>query len=97
MKTLPNTIYEHDSNIVARLIAGELILVPIRKNLGDMEHIYIMNETAARIWDLIDGQRTLEQVFACILDEFDVDPDQAEQDFVELIQGLVEIGALAKK
>jgi hypothetical protein len=57
-----NTIYKHDPNIVARMIGGEMILVPIRKNVGDMENIYTLNETAARIWELVDGQHSLEEI-----------------------------------
>ena len=40
-----------DPNIVSRKIAGEVILVPIRKNVGDLESIYTLNEVAARIWE----------------------------------------------
>ncbi len=49
-------IYMHDPSIVSRSIAGEVILVPIKKNVGDLESIYTLNDTGARIWELIDSQ-----------------------------------------
>jgi len=90
-------IYQHDPNIVSRSIAGETILVPIRKNVGDMETIYTLNETAARIWELIDGQRSLAELHRQVVDEFAVEPLEAQNDLLELVNNLVENGALLKK
>jgi hypothetical protein len=92
-----STIYQHDPNIVSRLIAGEMVLVPIRNNVGDMECIYTLNETAARIWELIDGQRSLAQVQQQVIGEFEISPRQAELDLLELIDSLLDNGALTKK
>ena len=50
-----NRIVQKDSSIVSRRIADEVILVPIRKKLGEVECLYTLNEAGARIWKLIDG------------------------------------------
>ncbi len=96
--TEPNlqTIYRHDPQIVARKIAGEVILVPVRKHVGEFESIYTLNETAAYTWELIDGQRTASAILESILDEFEIERVQAEADLTELLHNLVEIGALEK-
>jgi hypothetical protein len=88
------SIYKQDPNIVCREIAGEMILVPIRSNVSDMASIYTLNETAAVIWQQIDGQRTLEEIKGVIINQFDVPPDQAEQDLFELVENLAGVGAL---
>ncbi len=80
-----------DPNIVSRKIAGEVILVPIRKNVGDLESIYTLNEVAARIWELIDGKRRACQIRDTIIEEFDVTPEQAEDDLLELLEKLEKI------
>ena len=54
--------YQRDSNVVYREIAEERILVPIRKQVADMACIYVLNETGARIWELMDGQRSLAEI-----------------------------------
>ena len=90
------TVYRHDPNIVSRLIGGEMILVPIRQNVGDMENIYTLNETGARIWELIDGQRSLGDVHDQLVSEFEIDPLQAKSDLLELIDNLLAEGALAE-
>lgn len=83
-----------DSSIVTREIAGETILVPIRQNVGDLESIYTLNETASRIWALIDGRRTLGDIRDEMVAEFDVDEAEAEQDLLELVEQLQAAGAL---
>jgi hypothetical protein len=92
-----HTIYQHDPNIVARLIAGEMILVPIRKNVGDMEDIYTLNETGARIWELIDGHRSIAEICQHMVREYGIDPLLAEQDLIELIDNLLEEGVIVEQ
>jgi hypothetical protein len=86
--------YCHDPSIVSREVAGEVILVPIRNNVGDLESIYTLNETAARIWTLLDGERTLAEVRDAMVAEFEVEPAEAVADLLALVERLVGIGAL---
>ena len=88
---IQNRRYQKDPNIVSRRIANEFILVPIRHKVGDLESIYTLNEVAARIWELIDGKRNTEQIRNIIIDEFQVSPEEAEQDLSEFIHKLEQI------
>lgn len=89
-----DTVYRQDPSIVSRNIAGEMILVPIRNNVGDLESIYTLNETAALIWELLDGEHTLMAVRDAVVTEFEVETDEAEQDMLELVAQLESIGAV---
>lgn len=91
-----NQLYQKDPQIVYREIAGESILVPIRPNADDLDSIYTLNETGARIWALLDGQHTLDEIVEEIVAEFDVDHEQVEQDLLELIRDLESIRAVVK-
>ena len=82
--------------MVSREIAGEVILVPIRQNVGDLESIYTLNETAARAWSLIDGQHTVMDIQEAIVAEFEVEDNEAQQDLIELIENLESISAVEK-
>ncbi|MGC9521785.1 MAG: PqqD family protein [Anaerolineae bacterium] len=86
--------YRHDPAIVSREVAGEVILVPIRDNVGDLESIYTLNETAARVWALLDGERTLAEVRDAMVAEFEVEAAEAEADLLALVERLVGVGAL---
>lgn len=88
--------YQKDPSIVFREIAGEMILVPIRQNVGDLESIYTLNETAARIWALMDGQRTVQEIRDEIVKEFEVEADEAQRDLAELLEQLESVGAVKK-
>jgi hypothetical protein len=88
--------YRRAPSIVSREIAGETILVPIRKNMGDLESIYTLNETAAYAWELIDGQRSVQTIRDEIVGEFEVGADEAEQDLLKLLAQLESFGAVER-
>jgi hypothetical protein len=82
--------------MVSREIVGEVILVPIRQNVGDLESIFTLNETAGRAWALMDGEHTLGQIIEQIVSEFEVGSEEAQHDLFELLGQLQEIGAVLK-
>ena len=89
-----NQRFQKDTSIVSQEIAGEVILVPVRQSVGELDSIYTLNETAAYTWSLIDGQRTLEEIHQQIVAEYDVDEDVTRQDLLELVEMLKHIGAI---
>lgn len=86
-------IYSKNESIVARRLDEEIILVPIRNNIGDMNNVYVLNEVGARIWELIDGRKDLSEIVSVIKNEFDSPPD-VERDIREFISDLEHIGAI---
>jgi hypothetical protein len=89
-------IYSKSDSIVFRKIADEFILVPIRQNVGDLESIYTLNETAARIWELIDGKIKVKEIKEKLIEEFEVTPEEVEKDIVEHLMQLEEIKAIVR-
>lgn len=81
-------IYKKNPKIVARKSGDEYILVPITDNVANMEAVYTMNETAAFIWENIDGSRSIEEIAGLLSDEFEADKDTAMADVIELIEDL---------
>jgi len=91
---MQETRHEKSEDIVARKIAEEVILVPIRQKIGDLQNIYTLNEVAAKIWELLDGQKTLLQIRDVIISEFEINPEQAQKDLEEFLQKLENIEAI---
>jgi hypothetical protein len=89
-------IYHKDPAIVARLIADEMILVPIRQSAGDLDSIYLLNETAQAAWALFDGSRTVGEIRTTLSETFAVDEGTAGQDLLELVANLERVGALIR-
>lgn len=86
--------FEKYPNIVSRMIADEVILVPIRRNVGDLESIYTLNEVGAFIWDKIDGEKKLSEIRDLIVEEFDASTEEVEKDLIEFILKLEEMGGI---
>ena len=86
--------YVKDPSIVYREIAGEAILVPIRRNVADMESVYTLDSVGADIWELIDGDRTLSEILDLLLGAYDVDVAVLSKDLDEFVGQLEAIGAI---
>ena len=87
-------IYKKSDSVVFRKIGNEFILVPIRQDVGDLESIYTLNETGARIWELIDGKTKVSKIKERLVEEFEVLPEKAEKDLIEHLRQLEEIEAI---
>jgi Coenzyme PQQ synthesis protein D (PqqD) len=89
-----STIYSKAHDFIQRQVAGECILVPIRRNQSDANSIYVLNETGAALWDRIDGARSVQEIELDLTQEYDVAADQLRQDFETLLADLLSIRAI---
>jgi hypothetical protein len=77
-------------DIVARVIEGDLILVPLTAGIGDMEdELYTLNETGKDIWDRLDGVRSLGEIAVELAIEYEASANEIELDVVGLVTELV--------
>jgi hypothetical protein len=88
--------YKRNENFVFRKIGDEMILVPIKDNVGDMGYIYNFNELAAFVWENLDGKDRLLDIKNSMVEEFEVSAQQAEEDLCEFVDDLKEIGAIVR-
>jgi hypothetical protein len=86
--------YQKDPDVVAREIAGEQVLVPIKKQAAETAAIYVLNETGALVWDQLDGQSTLAQIRDSLVEEYEVGSEEASADLIVLLKELQEIGVV---
>ena len=77
-----------------RRIADELILVPIRGHAAELSYVYALNETAARIWELIDGEHGRAAICGVLADEFEVTAADAAADLEAFLGELLAIDAV---
>lgn len=90
----PTAIYTKHPDYVQRDVAGECILVPIRRTLTEANSIYVLNETGAALWNRIDGQRTAQDIMTDFCNEYEVATDQLAKDFTSLLDDLLSIQAV---
>ena len=86
--------YIKDPSIVSRPVADEYILVPISQSADEVESIYTLNDVAARIWELLDGDHSLVEIRDIIVAEYVVDTAKAQADLQKFLQKLEGIGAV---
>jgi hypothetical protein len=81
-------VYRKNGNIVYRTVADEALLVPVGKSDTALGYIYSLNEVASRVWELLDGSRSLKEVRAALLEEFQVDEKTLSADIEVLVEDL---------
>lgn len=84
--------------MVTRRIAGETLLVPIRSQVADMQNIFALtHSTAEYIWQQLDGKQNLQHIHQGIMDNFQVENQQALSDLQEFISRLLEAGIIEEE
>ena len=69
---------------VLREIADEILLVPVRGRLAQLQQLFVLNPVAHFIWQELDGAQCLEDVHRRVVESFDVSPGEARADLLEL-------------
>lgn len=91
----PGARPRRSGQVVARQIGEETILIPVRSTKSELDDIFTLNEVAARTWNLIDGSNTIAGIAAIIASEYEVQPETALRDTIELIDLLDQADVLA--
>jgi len=95
---LGDEIFARSRAVVARVVAGETLIVPVRARVGDLASIYSFNGTGTLIWKLLESPRTVEQLATAVAEAYEVDRSRAERDVTDFVSemksaGLVEVPA----
>jgi Coenzyme PQQ synthesis protein D (PqqD) len=76
--------------VAARELGGEMIIMSAVDST-----LFSLNETATAIWRAADGRTRLSEIVDHhICHEFEVEPEQAYRDAVELVEQLARLGIL---
>jgi hypothetical protein len=87
-------ILRKNKDIVTRVFDDEVILLPIYKTSDEISCIYNLNKVASRVWELLDGKRTLTELKDKLLKEFDATPEEIDHEMEKLLKDLKEIKAI---
>ena len=73
----------------ARVVDGTAVIV-----LADSGMVKLLNPVGTRIWELVDGSRSIQQIIDVVFQEFQVARSQVEQDVVDFLHELQEMQAI---
>jgi coenzyme PQQ biosynthesis protein PqqD len=82
-----SSVYRHRGDVRFRVIDDEAVLV--RQDAGEM---IVLNETGARILELIDGERSVESIIDEMSQEFESSREELQRDVTEFVQQLIDLG-----
>lgn len=74
--------------LIKREIAGDTILVPVGKSIYDANGLFVLNELAAFIWDILPKVSSEAEICAAVLEEYDVPEETAAADIAEFLNQL---------
>ena len=86
------TRYVAAPDIVARRVAGEQLLVPVRGSAARIDYLFTCNEVGAFVYGRLDGSRDLETLARAVSEEFEVDETRARRDVEAFLDALLEAG-----
>ena len=91
-----SAVFERSPNVVFRNVGPDAVLVPVRRNVGDLDAVYTLSPVAVLIWNLLDGKRSIDDIVTAICDEFDVDRTAASADVAEFVADLSEAALISQ-
>lgn len=82
-----------NADLVLREVGGEYMIVNPFSDTVDMTQVYSLNETAAWLWQQMEGKEfTLDDMVAVLREEYEVDEATAQADLTELCQQWISAG-----
>jgi len=79
-----------NQEVVSRKIEGELVIVPIRSGVGDLNSLYTLNSVGSVLWDFMTERHTIAEMVERVCDEFEVTKAQARKDIESFLDSLLE-------
>jgi hypothetical protein len=76
--------------VVSRQIEGELVIVPIRRGVGDLNSLYTLNSVGSILWEFMTESHTVPEMVNRVCDEFEVTSMQAQADIREFLGSMLE-------
>ncbi len=89
-------LFIRNPDFVFRRIIDETILVPVHRNLAEMDCIYTLNELGALLWEKLSVPTSRTELCQVILDTYDTNEEAASVDLEAFLDELQAIGALQK-
>lgn len=82
--------FVRNQEVVSRKIEGELIIVPIRRGVGDLNSLYTLNPVGSVLWDFMTVSHTVSEMVERVCVEFDVIQAQAQLDIEAFLGSMLE-------
>lgn len=89
-------LYVRSDTVVSRVIAGETLIVPISKGVGDLASIYSLNPVATTIWEAISRPCSKSEIVQLVAREFEAESKQIERDLEAFLVEMAAVGLVTE-
>lgn len=80
----PSTVLARSERLSWRVLDGEALI--LHPSAGTLHRL---NETGTRLWELLDGNRSVEGIALALTNEYEITQEDAVEQLLELADGLV--------
>ena len=77
------------AQVASRVVDGTAVIV-----LADSGEVSMLNSVGTRVWELVDGKRSVRDIANAIIAEYDVTAETAERDVASFMQLLIDAKAV---
>jgi hypothetical protein len=87
-----NCCYKQSDSVVARTIAGETLIVPVRGGVGDLASIYSLNELGSFLWRNLASPKKFDELVGLVVEEYEVTREIAGRDVQNFLNTIKDAG-----
>lgn len=89
--------FVRNPKFIFRQVVDEMVLVPLHKDVGDMDAIYTLNEVGAFLWNRMERPITVPELKSAVMESFDAKPDEVATDLQQFLRAMEECGAVQRR
>jgi hypothetical protein len=82
--------FRQSERTVARQIAGQWLLIPLHATGADLQKVYLLNDTSAAIWRLLEPPLTFPELVTRLGEEYAAPREVLEADAGEFLLDLLQ-------
>lgn len=90
MNTLLDSKLKISDNVLSQEVGGETVLLDLQS-----EHYFGLDEVSTHFWQLLKEDHQLPQIVAQLMEQYDVEKQQLEDDLCDLINKLLKAGLIS--
>jgi len=77
-------VYTQGAAVITRRRAGDTLLIPVTQVGVDLQKVYLLNETAAAVWQLLEAPHSLDEMVSALQETYEA-PEQTIRHDVEAV------------
>jgi len=85
---------KHKEDFIMQNVGGENLLVPLGAQVMNLNGLIILNDTGRCVWELLDEERSLDELTTAVVKRFSVTAEIARADVQTFLNEIAGMGLL---